>query len=238
MIFCVEKKYIIIVGILAAGLAAGGLVLVRQGIGFASLGANVGQIFGAGGQWTEIKPRVANSSSTFAAGLPEKDKTAEAAKPAVQWCEPKGKPLTEKQVVINEVAWMGTLQSYSDEWIELKNISGRDADISGWQVQNKNRKIKISFDEGEILPAGGLYLLERTDDESVAGIGADKIYKGSLGNSNEALYLFDAACRLQDSVAAVGKWPAGDNVSKKTMIRRDGQQWQTAAAGTPKAENR
>jgi len=106
-------------------------------------------------------------------------------------------------------------------------------------LQNKNRKIKISFGEGEILPAGGLYLLERTDDESVVGIAADKIYSGGLGNSNEALYLFDADCQLRDLVLAAAKWPAGDNAAKKTMARLPSLFWKTSAVsgGTPKAEN-
>jgi hypothetical protein len=90
------------------------------------------------------------------------------------------------------------------------------------------------------LAPGGFYLLERTDDGAVPEITADKIYSGSLGNSDEALFLFDAACQLQDSVIAAPKWPAGDNTTKKTMERLPGLLWQTSAApgGTPKAENR
>ncbi|MFZ3073699.1 MAG: lamin tail domain-containing protein [Minisyncoccales bacterium] len=238
MIFYVEKKYIVIIGLLTAGLLAGGLVLARQGIGFAALGADMSRVFGAGGQWVEIKPRIANSTGTLEMGS-GRIKTVKAVKPVIQWCEVSEKPLSGKEIIINEVAWMGTAQNYSDEWMELKNVSGRDSDISGWQLQNKNRKIKISFGEGEILPAGGLYLLERTDDESVVGIAADKIYSGGLGNSNEALYLFDADCQLRDLVLAAAKWPAGDNAAKKTMARLPSLFWKTSAVsgGTPKAEN-
>src|SRR3989344_4419684 len=43
-------------------------------------------------------------------------------------------------VIINEVAWMGGLESqdlsYSDEWIELRNISSSSVDISGWQIKD------------------------------------------------------------------------------------------------------
>jgi hypothetical protein len=61
-----------------------------------------------------------------------------------------------------------------------------------------------------------------------------------LGNQNEALYLFDDKCRLADAAMAPAKWPAGDNLSKKTMFRRPDLGWQTSAlaGGTPRAENR
>ena len=37
-------------------------------------------------------------------------------------------------VFINEVAWMGTTASASDEWIELYNAGSTDVDISGWTL--------------------------------------------------------------------------------------------------------
>jgi len=48
---------------------------------------------------------------------------------------------------------------------------------------------------------------------------ADLIYTGSLANSNEALYLFDDDCQLQDTAVATPNWPAGDNKTKQTMER-------------------
>ena len=35
-------------------------------------------------------------------------------------------------VILSEIAWMGTAQSASDEWIELMNRSGAPVDIGGW----------------------------------------------------------------------------------------------------------
>jgi hypothetical protein len=159
--------------------------------------------------------------------------------PAIKLCAVDG-GLAQREVVINEVAWMGSLKSYSDEWIELKNISGQSVNLAGWQLQNKNQKIKIIFGANDIIAPGGFYLLERTDDDSVAEVAADKVYSGGLGNSNEALYLFGADCLLQDSVAAAPKWPAGDNAAKKTMERMSNLLWQTSVmpGGTPKAENK
>lgn len=36
----------------------------------------------------------------------------------------------DKKVIFNEIAWAGSLNNYSDEWIELKNISNEKVDIS------------------------------------------------------------------------------------------------------------
>lgn len=243
MEFYLEKKSAIAIGVLLAGFLTGGAILWWQGgVGF--LGANLSRGMGNVGEWTEIKPRVESEKGRLTADAAgEKGaKTAKNQKPApVEWCDSAvAPPIDAKGVIINEVAWMGSTASYSDEWIELKNITGQDIDLSGWQLQNKNQKIKISFSENEILPAGGFYLLERTDDDSAPQAAADKIYKGTLANKEEAIYLFDGACRLADAVLAGAKWPAGDNASKKTMFRLPDFRWQTSAlaGGTPRAQNR
>jgi len=142
------------------------------------------------------------------------------------------------KVLINEVAWMGTKNSANDEWIELKNIWGIPVDLSGWQLLDKDQQIKIIFGEEDIIPANSFYLLERTDDNSVPNVSADLIYTGILNNSDEALYLFNNECQLEDKVLANSDWPAGDNIEKKTMERLDVVNWYTGVIdGTPKAEN-
>ena len=55
---------------------------------------------------------------------------------------------SHQSVVINEVAWMGTANSANDEWIELKNISAGELDISGWQVVDMAEQIKVRLDGG------------------------------------------------------------------------------------------
>lgn len=145
-------------------------------------------------------------------------------------------------VIINEVAWMGSANSANDEWIELKNISGGEIDLSGWQMVDLGEQIKIQL-SGK-LQAGGFYLLERTDDTSVPGVSADQIYTGALSNVGEGLRLFNKDCGLIDEVMAAPDWPAGDNSYKKTMERSAGFSWlnysgaeQSGIFGTPKAEN-
>jgi PKD repeat protein len=153
---------------------------------------------------------------------------------------------TRNKIIFNEIAWMGNTNSANDEWMELKNISGQPIDLTNWQIldkaaiEGKSTSIKISLPNVTLLP-GDFFLLERTDDNSVPGVPADLIYTGSIGNHNEALYLFDSQCRLQDLVRAAPDWPAGSNYSKKTMerTRSDLVKWQTSLnpGGTPKAEN-
>ncbi len=159
-------------------------------------------------------------------------------------CEKEGEPIRNK-VIFNEIAWMGTENSANDEWIELRNISGQELDLTEWQILDKDNQIKIIFGRGVNLtivrfsPRGEFLLLERTDDESVPGISADLVYSGVLNNSNETLYLFDENCQLQDKVEALPDWPGGDNSFKRTMERKSNLEWQTSSniGGTPRAEN-
>lgn len=148
------------------------------------------------------------------------------------------------KVIINEIAWMGTSVSSNDEWIELKNITNDPINLSGWQITDKEKQIKIVFGPGDEIPGGGFYLLERTDDESVPHISADYIYSGSLNDSNESLYLFDNLCQVQDEALAEPDWPNGDKEEKRTMERASDLTWQTYSGdgtnnilGTPLAEN-
>jgi len=147
-------------------------------------------------------------------------------------------PLKNK-VIINEVAWMGTQNSSNDEWIELKNISNQTINFSNWQLLDQGEQIKIVFPANTKLESNQFLLLERTDNETVPGIAAELVYVGSLANQNEGLKLFDSNCILQDEVLANPDWPAGDNISKRTMERKSDLTWQTSLnpLGTPKAEN-
>ncbi len=146
---------------------------------------------------------------------------------------------TRNKVIINEIAWMGTTNSASDEWVELKNLSNSQINLAGWQILDKEKQVKVIFAAREVVPSKGFYLLERTDDDSVPGVTADKIYTGRLSNTEEALYLFDENCQLQDEASANPDWPDGDNGSKRTMERKSNLDWQTSSdvGGTPKRAN-
>ena len=99
--------------------------------------------------------------------------------------------------------------------------------------------IKIIFDAGTSVAAGGLLLFERGVG-AVPGVAADKIYAGALPNAGGVLAIVDASCGASDILDASLGWPAGNNGTKQTLERdMDGSGWHTSVApgGTPKAEN-
>ncbi|KKU94300.1 MAG: Polymorphic membrane protein [Candidatus Jorgensenbacteria bacterium GW2011_GWA1_48_13] len=147
-------------------------------------------------------------------------------------------PVPDK-IILNEIAWMGTAAGFDKEWIEIKNISDEPANISGFQILDRDEQIKIIFPKGAIIPAGGFYLLER-GEEAVSQVKADLTYTGNLRNADEALEFFDGDCNLIDEASASPNWPAGDSKNKFTMERNaDGNGWHASSVkdGTPKKEN-
>jgi len=159
------------------------------------------------------------------------------------FCQIPSKPLPKyKPIIFNEIAWMGSKKSGSDEWIELKNLWNRDLNLDGYQIigistKTNKTKIKILL-TGKILK-NNFFLLERTDDNSVPEIKADFIYKGGLNNSSYKLYLFNKNCQLLDYIEASKKWPAGENSSKRTMERGSDLSWHTYyGSGTPLGKER
>lgn len=140
-------------------------------------------------------------------------------------------------VVINEVAWMGTAVSATDEWVEL--YADSETDMTGWVLATEDDKMSVALSGS--IPASGYYLIERTNDETVPGIAANVVAPFGSGISNgvdasENLLLKNASGIIVDNVGTVDrKWPAGDNTTKETM-QKSGAGWITAAA-TPKAAN-
>ena len=140
-------------------------------------------------------------------------------------------------LIINEIAWMGTEASYSDEWIELRNKSDSPINLENWLLRAADGSPEIEL--AGTVSANGFYLLERTDDDSVPEIPADLIYTGSLSNQGEDLDLYDSKGNLIDRTDYSNGWPAGDNDSKQTMERTENGGWQTSksSGGSPRAEN-
>ncbi|MFA6368579.1 MAG: lamin tail domain-containing protein, partial [Bacteroidales bacterium] len=143
---------------------------------------------------------------------------------------------THQGIIINEIAWMGDSESSSNEWIELRNISEEDVSLHNWQLLSLDNKIKIVFDENDLILKGGYYLLERTDDNSVLNVSANKIYSGALSNNDESLRLFDSSCSLIDEVIANPDWEKGNNEDKNTMQRNDDLTW-GESQGSPGENN-
>ncbi len=121
-------------------------------------------------------------------------------------------------IVINEVAWAGTQAASDDEWIELYNPSGVDVDLTGWTLKSSDGSPSITL--SGTLQAGKYFLLERTDDDTVADVAANMFYSGSLSNSGEILRLYDSTNQLIDTANSNGgAWPAGNASTYASMQR-------------------
>lgn len=143
--------------------------------------------------------------------------------------------LASGEVVINEAAWAGSIESSYDEWLELKNNSAVEVNLAGWKLEATDGSPKISL-AGVIL-AGGYFLLERTNDGS-SPAAADQFYSGSLDNDGEYLELKNESGEMVDFIDFSAGWAGGDNITK-TTIQRCPDAWFSSAAplGTPKADN-
>lgn len=147
--------------------------------------------------------------------------------------------INTQPIMINEVAWMGTAISSSDEWIELRNQTNKTINMENF-VLYSSTDLTPYIKLASSTPSSGYYLLERTNDSAVPGITADKIYTGALNNSGEIIILAYVANNStttldQTILNSNGAWPAGDNQTKETMQKNESS-W-CAAIATPKAEN-
>lgn len=153
-------------------------------------------------------------------------------------------------VVINEIAWMGSpaksgetaSRASAKEWIEIKNRTSVAVELEGWQLIDQEGGVRIIFDGSDRIGPNRFFLLERTDDDSVTGIRADKIYKGALGNDGAHLLLYDANCNLVDAIDATEGWEkyGGESATRKTLERNvDDLGWHTSISpgGTPREVN-
>jgi hypothetical protein len=122
--------------------------------------------------------------------------------------------------VINELAWAGTVASSSDEWIELQNLGSSPIDLDGWHLTDGG---DINVALGGTIPPFSYFLLERTDESTIADVAANQIYTGSLANSGERLELLGPSGAIVDTANGDGGgWPAGDAGSRSSMERRGG----------------
>ena len=166
-------------------------------------------------------------------------------------------------VVVNEIAWMGTAASPYDEWIELANNTDQAVNLTGWTLAAVDGNPTIAL--AGVIPAKGFFLLERDDDTCITDITADLVYgtnhySWALDNSGEHLFLKDGSGQVVDEVNAASGWFAGAaSPDYRTMERAnpavsgdEPENWRTndpeiarngidaasnEIAGTPKAQN-
>ncbi len=159
-----------------------------------------------------------------------------------------------RDVVISEVAWAGSGDSSSDEWIELYNNTSQAINLTGWVIDDHNGAQTYPL-QGTIA-AHSYFLLESR--EIATSIVGDMIKSTSLSNSGDSLVVKDASQNVVDTVnSANAAWFAGSNTTHATMerinVQSDGDQatnWHSGASiatatsssggtivGSPKAAN-
>ena len=137
-------------------------------------------------------------------------------------------------VVVNEIAWMGTVNSAQDEWIEIAGPLGTNLD--GWKLSTADGGTNIML--SGTVGSGGYFLIERTDDTTIPDVGADlvAVFGSGLGNTGEILILQDDQGNEIDRVDGSSNWAIGGNNTTKETLQRTSSGWTTATA-TPRAEN-
>src|SRR5689334_2378622 len=68
-------------------------------------------------------------------------------------------------VVLNEMMWMGSSTSSSDEWIELKNTTSEAIDVTGWSLTklSSGSEVPMLTIPSGIIPAGGFFVISNYD---------------------------------------------------------------------------
>ena len=138
-------------------------------------------------------------------------------------------------VVINEVAWMGTAANSSDEWIELYNNTDSSIDIGNWSIYGADTGVCLNFSaaDGSItttIPAHGYLIYANHDDDVRDSGGANMvdIWDATIGMNDASpgqIILYDApdcgGSVIDTANQATGNWFAGDSGDRKTMERKD-----------------
>jgi len=141
-------------------------------------------------------------------------------------------------VVINELMWTGSVGDPGDEWLELRNTTGGEIDIGGWQLTKKSggsEVLMIEIPIGEKIPPYGFYLISEYDEahskikvtpDLVSGDGDKNESEFALVNNQLQIKLYngawDGGATLIDTADdGIGAPAAGDNSNKFSMERND-----------------
>lgn len=142
------------------------------------------------------------SGNTFTAGV---------------WTTAPTDEIKKGDVVINEVMWMGSIGHDSDEWIELRNTTNHDIDLSNWYIENASSSTSGNFSiESGTISAKGYFLIANYHSSSASSnlsIDANIVNTTlELKNENNGdLALATSSHAIIDSAKGSPHWPAGCN---------------------------
>lgn len=82
-------------------------------------------------------------------------------------------------VVINELMWMGSYRNSDDEWLELRNMTDSQINISNWQLTkltNSGESLMLEIPDGKLIPANGFFLISKFNkDDSAINVEPDLV---------------------------------------------------------------
>ena len=153
-------------------------------------------------------------------------------------------PASPGDVVINEIAWMGTEASSGDEWIELANNTNTPINIEDWSIHGADTGECINFRDADgnrswVVPSHG-YLIYASHEDDVNNSAMETnvdIWDATISMLNSSpgqVVLYDAPNCTGTEIDRVnqptGGWFAGNSTDRTTMERID-----PTAAGTEEA---
>ncbi|MBI4652866.1 lamin tail domain-containing protein [Candidatus Kuenenbacteria bacterium] len=147
------------------------------------------------------------------------------------------KPLKSGDVIINELMWSGSSSSTADEWIELRNTTNQEIDLSNFNLtylKDEKEESMLLIKSGKISP-NGFFLISNnskdyqfTNGQSILNIDPDLIDSNvTFSNSNLQIKLYDRNFQDQKAIlldeAGDGKIPlAGKNeTNEKISMERN-----------------
>ena len=125
---------------------------------------------------------------------------------------PATSPNLPGDVAINEIMWMGSSVSSTDQWLELRNMTDHEIDLTHWSIKMQDATL-INFANQTTLPAAGFLV-----------VGRDSAHPNFMlpdqSTQNTQLQLFDPTSLLIDETP-IGHWPAGEDSTNKRSMERN-----------------
>jgi len=146
-------------------------------------------------------------------------------------------PVPLRSVIINEVAWMGTLLITYNEWIELHNTTNEPIILDGWILTTQSGT-GFNVPLQGTIEANGYFIIARKPNIFYS-LFPDQVYEWKdLDDQGNSLILYDPIGTLVDTANQTSaKWPAGDPINACTMERAGEDKpdipvnWLTSASG-------
>lgn len=144
-----------------------------------------------------------------------------------------------QKVILNEIMW-GTDKD-GEEWIELKNLTNIDINLSDWSIENAKSANKALLINSGIIPANGYFLICDNDSKKTNCDYYDYISLNNNYKDNGKLVLKDNASNIIDQTPEPknNNWPAGKSsgVSMQRVFENNQvkNEWQDNNFPTPQS---